>query len=304
MAGKLRLPGRAILAGVAALALPAMLELVTRADLSWALLAILALLPVLLAAAGCSKVICSRALVFPHTLRALSATYTFVFAAVVLAGVLITPYSAYGVWFETLRDGEPHGVVSTLIVLVGAVFSSWLGRRMIEGELLLPLYGELLVAAGLLALVRQTPRLQIGLLCLLGLGAVVLSVRFVHGRDRLRNLGTLLFLFLVVASVSGLPLLSARPRGSRIVDERLHPGLRQAVVALFPRFPLLYGIPGFGYGFESKRLGGTPILSDAPVFEVEGGRGETLYLRTATYDTYDGRSWSRSPAEAANSSWV
>jgi transglutaminase-like putative cysteine protease len=284
-----------VLACVVAVMLPGILKLLIRPELSWLLLFVLVLTKIVLA------VLTTRLTGIPgQAFRILSALYTVGLAAVVLTGILITPYSAYGIWFETVRDGEPRGVVSILMVLLAAVFSSALAQRFLYSEIILPLYGELLIAAGLLSLIYQTRLSYILLLCLLALGSLVLSLRFVQSRNRLRNLAAFLLLFLALGAVSRLPLLFAEPRGSRIVDQQLHPGLRQTVVALFPRFPLLYGIPGFGYGFETKRLGGTPILSEAPIFDIQGQPGQRLYLRNAAYSTYDGQSWSKRPDTEAS----
>jgi transglutaminase-like putative cysteine protease len=285
-----RLPpwARIVLAAIAAVLLPGILKILLRAELSWPLLLALALGKIALSAVS----IYARGLV-ARAFRLLSTLYTVGFAAVVLTGILISPYSAYGIWFETVREGEPRGAVSNLMMLLAAVFSSALAGRLLDSEILLPLYGQALVAAGLLALIYQTRLFHILLLCLLALGSMAVSVRFVRRGNRLRNLVTFLLLFLALLAVSRLPLLFAEPRGSRFVDDRLHPGLRKTVVALFPRFPLIYGIPGFGYGFETDSLGGTPILSEAPIFEIRGRPGQRLYLRTGAYSTYDGRSWSK-----------
>jgi len=288
MSDKLPLWARTILATVAAVLFPGILKILLRAELSWPLLLALVLVKIVLSVTS----IHLRG--FPgRVFRLLSALYSVGFAAVVLAGILISPYSAYGIWFEMIRDGEPRGLVSNVMVLLAAVFSSALARRFLDSEILLAIYGQALIAAGMLALVYQTRMFYILVLCLLALGSVVVSIRFVRPGNRLRNLAAFLLLFLALLAVSRFPLLFAEPGGSRVVDDRLHPGLRKTVVALFPRFPLLYGIPGFGYGFETDRLGGTPILSEAAIFEIQGRPGQRLYLRTGSYSTYDGHSWSK-----------
>jgi transglutaminase-like putative cysteine protease len=288
MTGRLPVWLRILLAAVIAALLPAALKLLLRPELSWPLL--LALVWAKIALSVFSTRLSG---IPPRIFRALSSLYTVGFAATVLTGILITPYSAYGIWFESVRDGEPRGVVSILIVLLAAVFSSSLAHRLLHCEILLPLYGELLIAAGVAALIYQTRFFYLLLLCLLTAGSLVLSFRFVRPPHRLRNLSAFLLLFLALLALSRIPMLFTTPRGSRIVDQQLHPGLRQTVVALFPRFPLLYGIPGFGYGFQTKRLGGTPVLSEAPIFEVRGQPGRRLYLRTSSYATYDGSSWNK-----------
>jgi transglutaminase-like putative cysteine protease len=284
-------------AGIAAVLLPGALKLLLRAGLSWPVLVGLTLGKIALCAASIRLRGASRGL-----LRALSMLYSVGFSLAVLAGVLITPYSAYRIWFERIRDGDPGGVVSILVVLLAAVFSSSLARGLLRSEILLPLFGQLAIAAGVLALVYQTRLFYLLLLCVLALGPAAVCLRFVKPPNRLRNLAAFFLLFAAIAGLSALPLLFARPEGSRIVDSRLHPGLRRQVVALFPRFPLLYGIPGFGYGFENSRLGAAPLLSKAPILDIHGRTGQRLYLRTASYSTYDGRSWRRpqEPGSPAN----
>ena len=288
MSVKLSFWARILLAAATAVLIPGILKILLRAELSWPLLFALVLGKIALSAASLS----ARGY-YARTFRLLSILYSVCFTVVVLAGILISPYSAYGIWFELVRDGEPRGLVSNVMVLLAAVFSSSLSRRFLDSEILLPLYGQLLIAAGLLALIYQIRLFYILLLCLLALGAIVISVRFVRPGNRLRSLTTFFLLFLALLALARLPLLLAVPQGSRIVDDQLHPGLRKIVLALFPRFPLLYGIPGYGYGFETDRLGGTPILSEAPIFEIQGSPGQRLYLRTGAYLTYDGHSWSK-----------
>lgn len=273
--------------------LPAVLKVFLRAGLSWLLLAVL--LGVKIAA----SMLAARLPEAPaRTIRLLSTLYTTALAAAVLTGILITPYSAYGIWFQSVQDGQPSGVVSTLFVLLAVLFCSSFAALVFSSGVLLPVYLEFLTAAALLSVIYQSRFLYLALFALLALGSVYLSVRYVKKGSRGRNLAAFLLLFLSAAALSRLPMLLARPQGSRIVDEQLHPGLRQTVISLFPRFPLLYGIPGFGYGFSEKRLGGTPVLSEAPLFRIRGRPGERLYLRTSIFDVYDGRSWSKSAASS------
>jgi transglutaminase-like putative cysteine protease len=287
---KVRLPlwGRIIPAAIAAVLLPGILKILLQAELSWPLLVTLVLGKIVLSAVS----LYLRGS-YARAFALLSTLYSVCFAVIVLAGILISPYSAYGIWFEMVRDGEPRGLVSNVMVLLAAVFSSALARRFLDSEILLSVYGQLLVAAGLLALIYQNRLFYTLLLCMLAMGSIVLSLRFGQPGNRLRHGVTFFLLFSALLALARLPLLWAEPRGSRLVDDRLHPGLRKAIVELFPRFPLLYGIPGYGFGFENDRLGGTPILSAASIFEIQGRPGQQLYLRTGSYSIYDGQSWSK-----------
>jgi transglutaminase-like putative cysteine protease len=283
------------LAAVFASALPVALKLLLNAGLPWTLLACGIGVKIGLAATAARTE--GR---LGSSFRALSALFSLLLAAAVLTGILITPYSAYAIWFEGVKAGTPQGVVSNLFVLLALLLSSSLASTFLRSEILLPLYLEALVATGLFALVRQTPPWYAGLVGLLAAGTLLLSFRYAPKGHRLHNQLFFAALLLPILGVSLLPLRFGTPRGSYVVDERLHPGLRQAVVALFPRFPLLYGIPGYGYSHSVKRLGGTPTLSEAVLFEIQAPselrNRESLYLRTGSYDLYDGSSWSRSPA--------
>jgi transglutaminase-like putative cysteine protease len=291
-----------LLAGTVPFLLPALLRVLLQAGIPWPLLAGIVGLKTaaaLLAARAPSRPAAGGPARPAAVFRRLSPALTVLLAAAVLTGILITPYSAYRIWFESVREGAPQGSVSNLFVLVAALYSSSFSPLFLTAGAFLPLYLQALAAAGLLAVVRQETVYYGLLLGLLAAGSGYLAVRYVARGNRWRGLLLLLGLLAVALTAAWGSAGLVEPRGSRVVDERLHPGLRQAVSALFPRFPLLYGIPGFGYGFSEKRLGGTPVLSEAPIFEVDPPEAGRLYLRTAVYDRYDGSSWSRSEEPAA-----
>ena len=58
-----------------------------------------------------------------------------------------------------------------------------------------------------------------------------------------------------------------------------------------PQFPLLYGIPGYGYSFQERSLGGSPVLSPLPIFRITADVDGPLYLKTDVFDHYDGKNW-------------
>jgi transglutaminase-like putative cysteine protease len=67
------------------------------------------------------------------------------------------------------------------------------------------------------------------------------------------------------------------------------------VSELFPNIRLPAAVPGYGFGFdETKRLGGPPQLSQDPLFEINYNQPGRVYLRTRTYDTYQGNNWTLS----------
>ena len=228
-----------------------------------------------------------------RTMSFVSPLVSLLFAAFILAGVLITPFSAYSIWFEAVSDNAPKGVVSNLLVLLSAFLASSI--NLFSGDIVQSLLIMALLGTGLLAVIYQLPPTYLALLALLLVLVVYLALSRTERKNRWRSLAGALVLTLVVASVS-FPLSKlAGIGGSAIVDRHLHPGLRRALVQILPRFPLLYGVPGFGYAFDEKKLGGTPVLSESPLFEVESVTGVKgigpLYLRTQVFDLYDGKTW-------------
>jgi hypothetical protein len=105
-----------------------------------------------------------------------------------------------------------------------------------------------------------------------------------------------LFLFIVALAIAGIARGREEPQGSEFVDDTAFPALRIALTSVFPRFPLLYEVPGYGISFDEKRLGAKPVLFDDQLFTVTGLPGEALYLRTEVFDAYDGSSWELSQA--------
>ena len=97
------------------------------------------------------------------------------------------------------------------------------------------------------ALIYQIPQLYFALGLSLLLLFLYLTYQLTPKGRRLRSLSAALAFSLAVGLVSYGLSLPGSVRGSRMVDNTLHPGLRKAVVTLLPRFPLLYGVPGFGY---------------------------------------------------------
>ncbi len=222
----------------------------------------------------------------------LSWAVTLTYAALVLISILITPYSSYRFWLENVKSGETEGTVSNLLVilvgLVALMSSTLLYRRRPQWALLT----MALAVASLLAFIYQTDEALLLVIGTLAVFVGYLAWSSGYSGSRLRSFLQLGSLFAVCLMVAGMLTGSGAPTGSRLVDLRLYPWLREAVLDAFPRFPLLYAIPGYGYSFnETKKLGGTPVLSEAGIFALEMPDTDRLYLRTRAYDTYDGKSW-------------
>jgi hypothetical protein len=226
---------------------------------------------------------------------------TLVYVVLVLVSILITPYSSYRFWLENVKAAEAEGTVSNLlVVLVGMVStmsSGLIHRRRAQWAVL----AMALAVSSMLAFAYQTDAALLGVLAAVVafLGYLAWSSSYVGSRGRsVAQLGSLLAFCMAGAMMfTG----NGAPSGSRLVDLSLYPWLREEVLAAFPRFPLLYAIPGYGYSFnETKKLGGTPVLSEAGIFALDMPDKDRLYLRTRAYDTYDGKSWQLSSDDDAS----
>jgi transglutaminase-like putative cysteine protease len=247
-------------------------------------------------------------------LRLVSYTLITFFALIILTGLLITPYSVYLVWGDLLRAGAQRGAVSNLFTLVASLFSCTIAPMVLTTGYLWPMLVLGLITATLMAIMVQDPVLFYLVIGFLTLCLVYQSIGRNIGQNRtggsngtmgtkrggtgaaLYTLITLILTFVVITLFG----IRQDPRQIRLVNQKLHPALRQAVVKLFPGFPLLYGIPGYGYSYSQSELGAPPSLSSRPIFEVSGPPGETLYLRTSVFDTYDGSSWATSSNTAGS----
>jgi len=221
-------------------------------------------------------------------------TAGFILALITIVGILITPFSAYKIWFQSVSERSQHGVVSNLFVLISSFLLS--GIDFYSASLLISLMLLGIILCGIFMLIYQTPILFL-LFISLSLFLFFYRAVFINGYSTdsagishkfLANLSFGVIIFILASAAS----LAYSPSGSEIVDSSLHPGLRKAVVSVLPRFPLLYGLPGYGHSFSAKKLGRTPILSSSPIFKIT--RGDTIrpvYLRTSVFDYYTGRSW-------------
>ena len=224
-------------------------------------------------------------------LSTLAMLVTAAFGAALLIGIVITPFSAYKLWFEAMADGTGTGTVSNLFTLMSAFFSTALAATFISLGYAWPLLISGAFVTAIVAVILQT-----GPVYLLALLAALACVLFLLLRDgparyltrRIVYGGGLFAAVLLVATV----LAGSRTAtGSQVIDVTLHPQLRQYVSNTLPQFPLLYGIPGYGYSFQERSLGGSPVLSPLPIFRVSADVDGPLYLKTDVFDHYDGKNW-------------
>ena len=278
-----------VVAAVFALFVPLLVRQYLQADIT-----AFALFIIILAVAGSSIAYRLKGKEYPW-LKYVSAFFAIALALVTIVGILITPLSAYIYWFDAFKAGIPEGGVANIFVLLITFFSSIMSSLVFSMGIFWPPIIIAFVLVYLLAIIMQTPEFLILLLTVLAVASIYYMVRTTRGKSRQ---GALFFaVFLIMATYIGasfFPRMS-NPPGSDIVNKKIYPNLRKAVVSSFPRFPLLYTIPGYGISFDEKKLGSRPTLISSPLFEVEGEPGDVIYLKTRVFDTYDGASWSMSP---------
>ncbi len=236
------------------------------------------------------------------------------FALLVVARILIVPYSLYDTWFRLIDMGRSGGSVSNVFVWVAAYHGVLTGGSVYR-------YGvrPALPATGLGGLMLAGIATGSGLFFLLAIPTAVATIASyrraansigsrsersseethpVFGRmpvGKQRGIAPLATGIIVCAIVFAVPALfvDSAP-GNRYIDHRLSPSLRRNLLTVFPRFPLDFGFGVYGYSLDSTNLGGRPALSHNPVFQVTAYPGQRIYLRSNVFDVYSGRSWERS----------
>ncbi len=233
-------------------------------------------------------------------LRWLARALGLVGALVLIADVVIIPLSAYLVWFELAAEGGARGAVSFVFVMfVGygsALFAAHLPSRPL---IVSAAYVGWLSFLAIPVFSRPEP---VWILAGAALAVIVAgAARGYHGVSRLRAVGhaTVLAVF-TISSALGLARVTA-PEGSRFVNNVVSPAFRDAIVTLFPNFPIVYDIPGYGYRFSSTDLSRSPVLSNRALFRVSPVIGGSVYLRTEVFDRFVGSGWRISSAIAAAS---
>ncbi len=213
-------------------------------------------------------------------------------AIVFLVNAVIIPFSAYVAWFDRLQQARPGGSVAYVFLLAAAMLSN-AGAVLVVGSRTFVAnrgfhraLGALFAwAAGVivpLAIALGDSRLMLAWVLAAGAAVVVASGKAVLGA------------FVLVSVAVGIPALAIRdslPAGSALVDNSAAPFFRRVVVDFIPNYPLIFSIPGYGFGHNSSQLGGRPVLSAGPVFNVEAVSPGTYYLRSAVFTRYFGDAW-------------
>ena len=175
------------------------------------------------------------------------------FAVLLLVGILITPYSSYAIWIESVQMGRPTGSVSNIFVLTYAFFSSILSPLVLTMGFVWPI--AILAAATLCVttIVMQSSTLFVITLIAFAVATIVLMARWSHRGHRFA--AVLFYLVILIASAALGRLLTGKgvARGSALIDDSVYPRLREIVTEVYPGIPLLYEIPGYGFSFGAKQ---------------------------------------------------
>ena len=222
----------------------------------------------------------------------------------ILARIVIVPYSLYETWFRLIELGRSGGTVSNVFVWAAAYLGVLAGGSIYRFGLRSSLPAVALAALLLTGIATGsravfTAAAAVGVLTISSLSGSFAGngarSSFTGTGARSMRLRISATLFAVAALVATPAMLLEGGTGNVLIDRVISPGLRNAIIRVFPRFPLHYGTGMHGYTLDSANLAGRPSLSESPVLEVTAPPGETIYLRNETYDTYSWRSWQRSP---------
>ena len=217
-------------------------------------------------------------------------------AFVIYVSLDITPASAFLAWFHLAREGEAGGTISYMFSLFFAFFSVLSSAILLIGRPRLALGVYLFLHSFLAAVILESTPLALTAAAALLIVVVVQTHRYLRS---ITGAAALAILQIVAAAAllaaAFLPLSVHNP----IVDALFSVRLQGQVARLFPGFPFLYNVPGYGHSFPQAERGGRPLLTSRPVFQVTAAPGDTIYLRTAVYDTYGPSGWGLSPESLA-----
>lgn len=209
-------------------------------------------------------------------------------AGVIIIGLDITPASAYLAWFQLVQEGIAGGTLAYMFTVKFAYFASIFGGLVLVGNAAAAIFNLAAVDLLICAVLLDKPGLA-GVGAILFLAALLKRALVRNGRPRGTSVVALLQLS-VVAALIALPLSAAHLR-NRLIDDLFAIRMEQFVARIFPNFPFLYNVPGYGYSLTTSQIGDRPALTSRPVFDVTAPAGSSLYIRTGAYDTYTGTGW-------------
>ncbi|MEJ2663330.1 MAG: transglutaminase-like domain-containing protein [Spirochaetia bacterium] len=215
-----------------------------------------------------------------------------VFSFFIILYIIVIPYPSYLAWIDLVKTQRPGGIISFLFFMGTMYFSSLFGGLVYKSGFIRPLGGLLIVICFELMVIYQSV-----LSLLLCTAAVGLEILFFARRPyNLRLKHSLRPLMVLCALVAGSLLISltSPPNSGYLVNTTLDQKIKRLLLEFFPDLPLLTTVAGYGHFYQSDNIGSKPLLSNTPVFMVNGPKGMSLYLRTQVYDEYTEDNWSLS----------
>ncbi|MBN1525141.1 MAG: hypothetical protein JW904_11690 [Spirochaetales bacterium] len=212
-----------------------------------------------------------------------SSMILFVFGIFILAGIVITPLSHFQIWFTLFMEGENGGIISNHLFLIISFFTCFFSSLLIKKNTISPITGLIAVLWGLSTLITRDVYVGIGF----GISLMVFIVTYIRS-----GIAFSMIIIIVCTFFAGLLWMSSpEPAGSEFVSKVLHTGLRNTIHTTFPSYPLLIGIPEYGYTLNDNSIGQEPMLSPIPLYAIEGTVDDFYYIRTETFDYFTGTRW-------------
>lgn len=284
---------RFLLAYVFAFGFPFLAKIILNSNLSLSLILILVLVkPSLTIISGFTSREIKRVFIF------VSGIYSFLFAFLITIGILITPANSYRALFKAMQANMRYpGQISTLFVLFLAFFSTTFSCTLIKNDYAGPFLGMALIISLLSGLIFQFMPIYIITIILILLCLLYSARRYLDEGNRVRNIVISAIIIGFCLGIGyGLHSIIQVDR-SKVID-KVSTLLRSFVSKFFPQIPIMYELPEFGFAFDDEYesdLGSTPVLSNVPLFKVQGNPGDrTIYLRTKIYDQFEDNQWETS----------
>ena len=211
-------------------------------------------------------------------------------AASIIISLNLTPSSAYLAWFRLIQHNEASGVLSYMFAFKIAFFSTVCGHAILRRNAPASIAAAIAFAALVLYAVFQENRI-IYLSIAMGILALIIIALGSLSKPAYRRGATAI----VIVLISGLlawPMARIEAKSyNPLISTSNSNRLASLIMWIYPEFPYLYNMPGYGHQLGEKNIGDRPTLTERPVFEVTGIPGETVYLRTAAYESFTGTSW-------------
>ncbi len=224
-------------------------------------------------------------------------TALFLFLVIsLLAGggrILLIPGSVYQAWYQLLSIGQPEGTVSSVFAMTAGILSFPGYLKILEkprGKGLLYLF---LSQSMILVLIYPGFR---SFMLLILLTSLLFHQNIPPGERGIWLSGWIPLFFAVSALFSLLSPSREEIKGSEVISS-VSNTLREKVLTVFPDYPLFFNLPGYGTGYRETNRGGRPVLTPAALFRIEGYPGESIYLKTETFQVFSGKIWISDPAE-------